>query len=167
MSTSSYKDLEIDEDYEFQKKSWRAQRIGWFFLGLILLAAILGLFGSGYLSHSEVSKSNDIRVEYERFARYQTTSEIVFHITPQTPDTIVKAWISREYIDDFQIEQITPEPESSIADNKTITYTFRLARPQEPLRIQCFLKTGKTGFLKAHAGIENGSQVEFSQFVYP
>jgi hypothetical protein len=167
MAESQYKDLEINEDYDFQKKTWRVQRIGWVFMAIMLLAAILGAFGSGFLSHAEVFKNNDLKVEYERFARYETTSELVFHIAPQTSDSVVKAWISREYIDDFQIEQITPEPESSEADNRTITYTFSLSSPQEPLRIQCFLKTGKVGFVKAHAGIEGGSQVEFSQFVYP
>ena len=47
-------DLEIEQDHDFQRRSWRLQRAGWIVLSLVLLAGLLGLFGSGPLAHATV-----------------------------------------------------------------------------------------------------------------
>jgi hypothetical protein len=42
-------DLEVDQNLEFEKVFWRAQRIGWGVVALVVLAALLGVFGNGSL----------------------------------------------------------------------------------------------------------------------
>lgn len=42
----------IKEDMAFQRATWRAQRIGWLILWLIVVLALLGLFSDGLLSTS-------------------------------------------------------------------------------------------------------------------
>ena len=62
--------LSLNQNLIFQKRFWRAQRIGWGVLTVALLAALLGVFGSGPLSHTTVSDaSGRLTITYERFAR--------------------------------------------------------------------------------------------------
>jgi hypothetical protein len=40
----------VQEHMRFQHRTWLIERIGWFVLAFIVLLALLGLFGSGFLS---------------------------------------------------------------------------------------------------------------------
>ncbi len=42
--------LDVEEDMAFQRRNWRAERIGWAAMVAIVIAAVLGLFASGPLS---------------------------------------------------------------------------------------------------------------------
>lgn len=49
-------ELEIEEDLDFQRRMWRLQQIGWALLVLVVVAALLGLFGKGPLSRAVASR---------------------------------------------------------------------------------------------------------------
>jgi hypothetical protein len=44
--------LETSQDRDYQRRAWTRQWFGWLVIALILLAAIVGLFGSGLLSQT-------------------------------------------------------------------------------------------------------------------
>ena len=166
MSENSFKGLELNEDFQFQLKTWRVQRFGWIIMAFTVIAGTAGAFGSGVLSKSQILKE-DIIIEYDRLSRYETTAKITFYTQPAIGDSVVKIWISRDYIDEMQVEQITPEPESNQVTADRIIYSFLLSKRSERVKISCHLKTAKIGFLKARTGIEGGDEVVFTQFVYP
>ena len=58
--------LELDEQIDLQIKAWKAQRVGWAFIFLIVLTAASGFYGEGWISKKEV-KSGLVSIEYERF----------------------------------------------------------------------------------------------------
>ena len=98
--------MEIDADLSFHRRVWIAQRIGWFLVGLLIIAALLGFFGSGPVSRASV-QGNGLRIEYERFARKQQPTKILFAIYGARPQSQLE--LSRAYFDSVQIEQITGE----------------------------------------------------------
>lgn len=40
-------DLELTEDFTFEQREWKVQRLGWLIMGLSTALALLGLFGPG------------------------------------------------------------------------------------------------------------------------
>src|SRR6185312_17388207 len=62
------RDYPIREDMGFQRTSWVVERAGWIALTLLLLAALAGLFGHGWLSKDSIG-DGIMRVDYDRFQR--------------------------------------------------------------------------------------------------
>lgn len=116
------KGLEVTEDFEFEQRQWRIQRAGWAIMALILLGALLGLFGDGPLSHAQAS-SGALRVEYERFlhADAPATLRISVHAPPPGP---VRLGIDRRYLDAVPMKQIRPRPVQVIAAGDELLYEF-------------------------------------------
>lgn len=57
--------LEVSQDLNFQRREWVVQRVGWVVMAVLLVAALLGLFGPGPLSKSIAgSASGPVRAEY-------------------------------------------------------------------------------------------------------
>ena len=70
--TKKIDDLQIDEDMEFQRRSWIVQRIGWAIFALVILLAALGLFGDGILSDTKAGQEEGaLWLEYPRFERFE------------------------------------------------------------------------------------------------
>ena len=66
--------LELATDDAFQQIEWRIQRIGWLVWAMLLLAALLGLTGSGWLSGAEVTSDDGaVTVKYDRFLQVNAT----------------------------------------------------------------------------------------------
>ena len=47
-------DLELETDESFQRNEWRIQRVGWIVWSLVIIAGLIGLLGSGPMSHKEI-----------------------------------------------------------------------------------------------------------------
>lgn len=117
-------DLEISQDLEHEKKAWRVQRIGWVVLGLVWLAGLAGLFGSGPLSGATAT-GPDLRLEYERFVRYTAPQELTLHLGPgATARPKVRLWVDSKYLESQQIESVVPEPESVEAGPDRMVFVF-------------------------------------------
>jgi len=88
-------DLDINQDLAFQRRSWSLQRIGWGLIALVLIAALLGLFGHGPLSEATTDDpSLPIRLAYERFGRFGSPLVLRIRVEPA-------AAIARQVILDF------------------------------------------------------------------
>lgn len=102
-------DLEIAHDLPFQRGEWLAQRIGWGVMGVVLLAALLGVFGSGPLSDAEAAEGG-LRVEYERVVRFETPHVMAF--TVPAAEGTAELLIGREFLEISAVSSVSPEPES-------------------------------------------------------
>jgi len=70
--TKKVGDLQINEDMEFQRRSWIVQRVGWLVFALVILLAALGLFGDGILSDAKAGQEEGaLWLEYPRFKRFE------------------------------------------------------------------------------------------------
>ena len=69
---SQPQDIDLDQDIDFQQRSWKVQRVGWGLMVLFVLAGLSGLLGTGPLSNvTDGDEGGPLWLEYQRFGRLQ------------------------------------------------------------------------------------------------
>jgi hypothetical protein len=160
-------ELEIDQDLRFQRRSWVVQRVGWVVMAALIALAAAGLLGSGPLSHQKADGPS-LRVEYERFARYQTSQGLKIHVAPGvTPGPEARVWVGRDFLDGAKIETIVPPPARVESADDRLVYVFSLSRHGGPLTVSFMLQSEHIGSVAGRVGIDGGETANFRQFVYP
>jgi hypothetical protein len=162
-------DLEIDQDLDFQHRSWMVQRVGWIVMPLIVLAALLGLLGPGPLSSATVgSEAGSLWLEYDRFGHYQGPMTLRFHLgVGSAPEGMARLRLNQDYVEKIQIEQVTPEPERVEMASDGLIYTFQVAKPNQDMIITFHLRPNNFGPLTGQIGLAEAQSLRFSQFIYP
>jgi hypothetical protein len=161
------RDLEIDQDLEFQRREWRVQRVGWGVLTAFVLAATLGLFGGGPISSAQAGEPGaPLWVEYDRFIRTGAPTRIVVR-GGMAPEGGLHLRMPRRYFEAFRIERMIPEPQAiTIGDADVdlqfgreagVANTFTLIFDVEPLR---------AGRHEAAFQANGNPAVTFAQFAY-
>jgi hypothetical protein len=153
--------FQIDEDLNFQRREWKIQRLGWVAMALVILAALLGVFGTGPLSSATIERDG-LRLEHERFCRLQRNTELRFTIAG-TADPVLLL-IGGEYLDRVRIERITPEPAKAEAVSDGVVFQFVL---QGPAAVTFHLMPKKFGLVSGKARLGQAAPITFTQFIYP
>lgn len=160
----------IAEELDFQRSSWKVQRVAWLIMVGVSLSALLGLFGQGPLSAGHAgSDQSGLRIDYERFLRREApaTLEVNVGVAALQPDSTAEIWIDRKWLAEMEIKRITPEPESSLLERDRIVYRFRLDPSSAPARITWYLETHALGASTGRIGVAGGPAYSFFQFAYP
>lgn len=162
-------ELEIAQDLDYQRRSWVVQRVGWVVMALATLAALLGLFGGGPLSRATVGEQNEpLSVEYDRFGRLQSQTTLRVNLGPDAGrERKVSVWLNREYLEGFQIQQVTPQPERVEAGSERLTYVFQLSKSNQPTAVTFYLQPEHIGSVPGQVGLVEGQTLNFTQFIYP
>jgi hypothetical protein len=162
-------DLELDQDLDFERRSWTVERIAWIIMTLVGLAALAGLLGPGPLSKTTIGEQGGpLRLEYSRFGRFKAPLTLRVHVGPNAGQQgSMRVWLSREYIEGVQIEQVSPQPGQVEAGPEQLTYVFPRSEPQRSTAITFALKTGQIGRQRGCVGLTNGPTLCFRQFIYP
>lgn len=169
-NTQGVGDLELDQDLDFQRRSWAVQRVGWGVMALVAVAALLGLFGPGPLNNAITgSKEAPLWLEYKRFGRFQTSAMLLrVHLGPEAGhDGKVRVLLNRDYLENVQVQQVTPQPESVEAGPKYLTYIFQVTEPNQPTAVTFHLQPEQIGLLSAQVGLPKRQPLSFTQFIYP
>lgn len=144
--------------------------MGWVVMTLVLLAALLGLFGSGYLDRARAgAEGSQLWMEYNRFGRLEAeTTELRVHFGPDTSaDGKVRLWFSREYMEGVKIMSLNPLPLSVEAGAERYTYVFSVPAEGPRSDVIFHLEPEEMGRLKGRVGLDGGPSLDFRQFVYP
>lgn len=160
--------LQIDEDFGYQKTVWRVERAGWVVLAVVLLAAVLGLFGPGIFGTARATAPNDrLAIEYLRFVRSPAPHDLRMLVQPQsTGSGRFRLWIQSTYLSGVTLENITPEPDKMLVGKDRITFEFAWDEAPGRVPITFELTPDDYGPLIGQIGIDD-SVVEIRQFVYP
>jgi hypothetical protein len=157
------KGLDLSQDLAFERADWRFQRALWIFLGVFVLAAISGLFGSGPLNHGRAKSRAELRAEFDRFPHVQTETEWVLWTDGSAKSCRVA--VLGSCLKGMKIEAVDPYPTEAMAVGEGMVYQFRTSpgaraalhfrlTPQSPGPQLCRLTIGD-------------DTVEFHQWVYP
>ncbi len=168
--TASSRTVDIGEDLEFQQRSWKVQRIGWIVMLLIVIAALLGLFGRGPLSSAHVGESGAaLSADYERFVRLEAPQQLTLYVGAEAvrPDSTAQIWLDREWLAGTEVKAISPEPAATVAGAERNTYTFRVDPSSLPARLTFELQSHSLGPITGRLGVSSGPSYTFSQFSYP
>jgi hypothetical protein len=162
-------DLEINQDLAFQHWCWKAQRIGWTIMALLVLSALLGLFGRGPFSHTPVGDSSlPLSIKYERLGRYLSPLTLTLHVTPgASEDGKIRLWFSRDFLRGAQIQGITPKPDSAEISASGVIYIFRLAQPDQGGDVIVHFEAQVIGPLRGKVGLTESRSIAFTQWIYP
>lgn len=161
-------DLQIDEDIEFQRRSWIVQRIGWTISTLVIVLAALGLFGDGILSDAKAGQEEGaLWLEYPRFERFEAEFQMKVHANEgAVADSEIRIQLDQNYLDGVEVNSVSPEPDSELIDANGITYVFK-TNGSSPFTAHFYIIPRKAGPLSGIFRLQNGDSVDFSQFIYP
>lgn len=146
--------------------AWRMQRIGWWLLGMFVVAAALGVFGDGPASRQRlVAPDGQLTLEYERFVRVDAPAQMRVEIAPPAGTRDVQLWLTRDYAQRIEITTINPQPVDTAAGREALFYRFRLT--DTPTAIVFDFKPRNPGRLHAAIGLAGAPGIRFTQRVYP
>ena len=162
-------DLEIDQDLGEQERSWTIQRVAWAIMALIVLTAMLGLWGHGLLADGSAG-SNDagLEIDYERLVRHRGTSMLDLIVSPdETQGETVDVTIDLDWLSSVSIASMIPEPDSVTTNATIATYTFAVGEPGAPLKVVIEIRPLDYWRQTARFAVGERDPVSFSQFIYP
>lgn len=133
---------------------------------MFVLAALLGLFGGGPLSHTATADPGGaLRVEYERFLRVGAPHRLVIRAQPtKGGGQPLRLQIDRAYVDAMTIERVQPEPESMEFGPAEVTLQFGAAAGEIAILIDA--EPRHAGREHARIRASNGGTVAIRQFIY-
>ena len=159
-------DLEIEHSLAFKRIEWRIQRVGWAVILLVMVAAVVGLFGVGPLSEASARADGYGSVHYERFLRYGTPTTVTVEAEAAAlSDGTLQILLSSSFLSGVQVEQVTPEPDSVEASSEGYRYSFQAG--EAPVRVEFRVKPNHIGKQSSDIQIGAGPPVTLTQFIYP
>jgi len=161
-------DLVIDQDLRFQQRTWVVQRVSWGIIACVLVAALLGLLGSGPLASRTLdSPQGGFRLEYQLFLRHHTPTRLRLLVNlKDQPRQEVRVRSDRTLIEHFEIRQIVPPPVKVETATGSLTYIFPITDQVEQLFITFSLEPESFGLLSGRIGVGDDS-LYLRQLVYP
>ena len=120
MATKTIDRKPIKDEISLHRIGWIIQRIGWCLMFAFLIAAVLGLFGEGLLSKKKLQAGN-ISLEYQRFGRYEHGMNITIQSKQENISTVA---IPQDYLKNFRLSTIVPEPARQVASAGNVNYQF-------------------------------------------
>jgi hypothetical protein len=160
--------FDLIQDPEFQRRTWAAQRVGRVAMALVVLAALLGLIGTGPLSRVSAGDGERLTVEYDRFVRRLGENRLVVKVAPgAAAGPEVRVWIDADYARSMEVKSVTPEPARMETAADRLTLVFPLARPGAGLEAVVDLRSRAFGPVRGAVGLAGGPTASIAQFVYP
>lgn len=156
--------LDLDQDRRFSERWWKAERVVWCAFGLVGLAALLGLTGSGGWLADATVQSSVGSVEYPRVTRWQAddSMQVEFAASGATQRRLT---LSSEFTALFVIVDIEPRPVASAATAAGEVLTFEVGA-QGAGRVSFQLRAQHPGYVSYFAQIE-GERLPASTVVLP
>ena len=163
-----HEDLQLEEYPDFQRREWTTQRVAWGAMLLVVLAAAVGLFGIGPLSEATAGDEGRIVVDYERFVRFHSQTDLHVRLSGDAvSEGQATVWLSTDYLDAMQVEQVTPEPEGIEVSSDRMTFRFEADPEASEVDVSFALLPDRIGNLAGEIGAGDGPGFGFNQFVYP
>ena len=162
--------LQVSQDLEFQRKEWLVGRLGWIVLGILLILGLLGVFGgSGLLSTTTTGDpSQGFWITYDRFLRNLAPTTLTLFIEPgRIEGNTFNIHFPQDYIGEFEIQSIEPEPERVTVTSNGQQYTFNVQNPTGPIAIRFYLKAEKIGAYRSDVVFNGNQTLTIRQFSYP
>lgn len=161
--------LQLDEDIGFQRRFRIAQRVAWVIAGLVIIVALLGLFGSGPLTGAVAGESESgLQLHYQRFARYQSPTSFQVDVVVSDPTaTQAVFWIERSSLKHYEVEGVSPEPESIEVAGDRLVYAFQIAPETELVEVVMRVQPDEFGLITLRLGTGESELIDVTQIVYP
>jgi len=155
---------EMREALPFQRREWVAQRVAWIFTGLILVAAMVGVFGRGPLAH-RIGANAALEFEYDWLTRVHSQS--TWKLTPRAApvDGRYRVALDANWAQFFHIQDIHPAPESTRLASGSWEYEFAADGKDVPIIFH--IEPRRSGHIEGSIQLNDEPPLAVSSFIYP
>src|SRR5699024_9285199 len=148
----------------FQRREWRAQRIGWALLVAFVLAGLLGVLGTGPLSWATAG-TGPVTVRYDRVIHHEADETIRLTFAPQAVRAgTVTVEVTGPWTSAMDISDIHPQPSGATVIPGGVTWEFDAERGD--LEVSLGYRAGAYGLRSGEVAVGH-TTVEFAQLVLP
>lgn len=160
-------DIAVGSDLKFQQGWWRFETAAWTIFAILVLAAALGAFGRGYLSHHRIgAPDGSLTVDYERVQRYATPSVLTVQFGPNAiRDGKVQLWVSQSVFQRMGNQKVVPTPAQSVAQAGGVLFTFAVS--SAPASAEFSLQPDSAGRAEMEFLVSGKTPVKVPVFVMP
>ncbi|ABS64891.1 conserved hypothetical protein [Parvibaculum lavamentivorans DS-1] len=156
----------IHEDMDVQRTTWWVQRCGWVALGLLVIAAALGLFSEGPLSTaSTTGAAGRMEVSYDRFGRNGAATRISITVRDNDAQELAIT-LSKPMMDAFAVETVHPTPREERSTPEGTEFVFA-STGGGPLRVYFDVRPELSGLIRSEISLPYGPPARLTQFTYP
>lgn len=144
------------------------QRVGWCVLVAVVVAALLGFFGGAGVFCSVSLRGGGpapLHVDYQRTGRLMAPTTLRVQFAAEQSGEVALT-ISRNWVDDVHVEQVTPRPLRVVHLPGALRYEFA-ADPDVTFTASFHASFQRIGQLSCAVARPGGEAVRFTQFVYP
>ena len=156
----------IQEDMQFQRRSWVAERIGWVVMGVLLVVGLAGVFFHGPLSRTTARDAGEsMAIEYERFAHKTAITHFVIRISPPLPDQVLVR-LGPSFTNMHDVDSIEPRPVRSSGGTYGLELVFARSGAGDVIA-HIAARPKRFGFMSLHVEVEGRGALNIAQLVYP
>lgn len=152
-------DMELDERPLLHEKAWSIRKVGWGVILFIMLAGLMGAFGSGWLSKRSPSVGS-IKAQYERFFRYETEMKILI----ESGVHISSISLPQKYIKEFRTLRFEPMPFNNHTEEGNVVFNFL---PDNNRIVSIYLIPKKYGAINGNLKVNLEYSLPLRHFIYP
>jgi hypothetical protein len=171
-------ELEIGFDQTFERKWRRLELASQVVMGLFVLAALVGLFGRGPLSHrTHATADGRLALDFEPLARWGTATQITVHLSGQGQTTSpaegavepARLFVNNAIIEPLGLQQVIPQPDATKAAGGGAVYEFAIPPNRDSALVRFILKPSQIGLVNAEVreGGPDGVALSLTQLVLP
>jgi hypothetical protein len=153
---------------DFQRKQFIAERFGWLAMASLLVWALLGGFGDGWMSDRQVrSDAETCTLDYQRFGRRDAPCELRMRLRADVPKDQVAVRLNRGFVDRVRIERVTPAYRSMVGDADGVTMLFDVEPADGVRTFSIEYKPQHVGTLRVAVRPAGEDELTFDQFIFP
>jgi hypothetical protein len=162
-------DLQISEDYGFQRREWVAQRIGWGLVLVLIVITAAGLFGHGPISWTTAETADGtLKASFERFGRRGGSQSLL--LRADAAAATKGAWgleIADDYVSAVEFRSISPQPDAATRVPGAILYTFTQTNPDADLKVTFRLTPSGLWGVNGEIRLAGHDRLTIEQFFFP
>lgn len=157
----------VKENMPWQRIEWRIQHAGFALLLLIVFAGAAGLFSKGWLSNQSASSADKrLSVDYERFGRRESNMDMTLHLKQLRGD-YYQVRLRGPQLDDIQLQTLQPQPDDAWSTGDSLVLRWKRRADQQDATVWIGTQAQNFGSYRLTVTLDETSEVQFSQFVYP
>jgi hypothetical protein len=158
----------LEEDFAFQRRQARVERIAWATMTVLVIAALAGVFGGGGpLASSEVSGADGSSIRYERFVRHLAPTTLSVNLASKDGGGRIRLRVDEKYFETMTIRSIVPTPLTSVLADRQYVFSFERAPNSAVTTIHLQVEANALGRASGWIAVNDGAPVSFGHFIYP
>lgn len=159
--------LDSPEAREFQRRSWKVQRVAWCLMGALLIVTALGGLGAGGFLSRTTTRSADqtLSARYDRVWRMENPA--VLEITaPPDGNGSLELTIDARFLSVVSVSEMFPLPREIVALPEGQRLQYR-AEGKDPVTVRLQVTPHRFGRLRARIAGGKDQSIELPLIVLP